>query len=196
MRLIQLAVIMTVGLFPYCANALTSTGDLTGGTMTPGSGIIDTPSKPSCLPMSVCMFGAKTTCSSACTDSTCKGTTNSAANSNHIITRTTKNIKYTSFYDPCQGQAVPPSDPNSCNCTQDCTCETTTSYACAAGYYGSPTSTSSGCTKCPSGPNGETTTSAVNNNSTIAKCYIPSGTTGSDGTGSFKYSPACYQSDW
>ncbi len=84
-----------------------------------------------------------------------------------------------------------------CSCsTGVATCKSSTTYKCAAGYYGTTSNGTSGCTKCPSGPNGETTTSAVNNNSTIAKCYIPSGTTGSDGTGSFKYSPACYQSDW
>ena len=59
-------------------------------------------------------------------------------------------------------------------------------YSCNAGYYGNPTSASSGCTACESGA-----TSPVGSTSHTACCY-PSGTTFSnDGKGSGKYSSAC-----
>ena len=67
-----------------------------------------------------------------------------------------------------------------CNCN---TCNTSTSYRCAAGYYGSSSNGTSGCTRCPSNGN-----SAAGSTSATG-CYIISG---SDGTGSFKYTQNCY----
>lgn len=55
-------------------------------------------------------------------------------------------------------------------------------YRCAAGYYGNGTT----CTVCPGGgtsPAGTTT---------VSGCYIPSGRSFSDGTGSGKYTGNCY----
>lgn len=125
------------------------------------------------------------------------------------------------------------------------TCEVTnvTSYECAVGYYGTATSQTSGCTRCPanatcSGGNGSTFAckagyqkndagtgcektpplvvscsagqymdtsqllkrckdcpspgTSADNAVGITSCYIPSGYTGSDGTGSYKYAANCY----
>ena len=96
-------------------------------------------------------------------------------------------------------------------------CSSCTTYRCNSGYYGMARSASSGCTKCPSnatcaGGNGSTFVCAKgyyksgsscadcpNNGTTsgtgatsISSCYIPSGTTGSDSTGTFKYVGNCY----
>lgn len=88
-------------------------------------------------------------------------------------------------------------------------------YRCAAGYYGSPTSTTSGCNPCPANATcaaGATTFSCkagyYSNGSGCVQCtapgtsaagagaqtscYIPSGTTGSDGTGSYRYDGNSY----
>ena len=67
-----------------------------------------------------------------------------------------------------------------CNCN---TCNASTSYRCAAGYYGSSSNGTSGCTRCPSNGN-----SAAGSTSATG-CYI---TSGSDSTGSFKYTQNCY----
>ena len=125
------------------------------------------------------------------------------------------------------------------------TCEVTnvTSYECAVGYYGTATSQTSGCTRCPanatcSGGNGSTFVckagyqkndagtgcekmpplvlscpagqymdtsqllktcrdcpspgTSASGSTGITSCYIPSGYTGSDGTGSYKYAANCY----
>lgn len=87
---------------------------------------------------------------------------------------------------------------------------TRTEYRCIAGYYGNPTNTSSGCTACPANatcPAGATTFSCnqgyyKNGSGCTActapgttsvgavaqtSCFIPSGTTGSDGTGWYSY---------
>lgn len=68
-------------------------------------------------------------------------------------------------------------------------CVTTYTYKCKAGYYGNPTALNKTCTKCPnSGTSSEGSIS-------ITKCYIPSGTTGSDSTGSYTYTANCYYSN-
>ncbi|MBQ8042180.1 MAG: hypothetical protein IJ273_02510 [Alphaproteobacteria bacterium] len=54
-----------------------------------------------------------------------------------------------------------------------CTCDETTSYRCAAGYYGSPSGNMSGCTKCPS-YNGIAGTSSAGSTS-VSSCCISSG---------------------
>ena len=68
-------------------------------------------------------------------------------------------------------------------CNSDYQCE----YRCAAGYYGSGVN----CTQCPSS-GGITGTSVAGDNATITKCYIPSGTSFSDSTGSGTYTNNCY----
>ena len=57
-----------------------------------------------------------------------------------------------------------------CNCN---TCSATTSYRCAAGYYGSSTNGTSGCTRCPS--SGGVYGTSVAGSTTITDCYIPAG---------------------
>ena len=85
-------------------------------------------------------------------------------------------------------------------CNYDtCNCETGTAYRCATGYYGSPRSETSGCTRCPRdgdvllGPYG--TTDSAGKKSVIS-CYIPAGTEFSDGTGDGVYPDQCnYEED-
>ena len=99
-----------------------------------------------------------------------------------------------------------------------CSCDTTSrTYACASGYYGTATSGTSGCTACPSnatcsGGNGSTFscnkgyyksgssctacpsdgTTSGSGATSVSSCYIPSGTSFSDGTGSGSYTGNCY----
>jgi len=69
-----------------------------------------------------------------------------------------------------------------CNCG---TCNSSYSYRCAAGYYGSTTNGTSGCTRCPAEDNAQGTSSAGSTAKT--SCYIPNGTSFSNtsGKGSF-----------
>lgn len=76
----------------------------------------------------------------------------------------------------------------SCN-TSTCVCTKTTQYQCAAGYYGTSNNGTSGCTRCPSSGSSAAGTTA------ITSCYLPSGTTGSDSTGSYTYTANCYYSN-
>ena len=69
-----------------------------------------------------------------------------------------------------------------CNCN---TCSSTPEFRCAAGYYGSPSNGSSGCTACPSG-----STSSAGSTSKSDCCE--SGDSGSDGTGSWSKPACCY----
>lgn len=71
-----------------------------------------------------------------------------------------------------------------CNC--DGTCTESTSYRCTAGYYGNPNASAPHCTPCPAP--GTSGTGAYS----ISHCYIPSGTTGSDASGTFTYTSNCY----
>ena len=72
-------------------------------------------------------------------------------------------------------------------------CVETTEYRCAAGYYGTSTNGSTGCTKCPSSGNvaGQSAAGSI----AITSCYIPSGNTFSDSTGSGTYTGNCYYSN-
>ena len=63
-------------------------------------------------------------------------------------------------------------------------------YRCAAGYYGNPTSCTSGCTACPSDAYGNYGTTA-GGAKTVSECYIPSGQPFSDATGSGTYTNKC-----
>ena len=76
----------------------------------------------------------------------------------------------------------------SCN-TATCVCTKTAQYRCAAGYYGTSSNGTSGCTRCPSSGSSAAGTTA------ITSCYLPSGTTGSDSTGSYTYTANCYYSN-
>lgn len=77
-----------------------------------------------------------------------------------------------------------------CNCS---TCNASTEYRCAAGYYGSSTDGTSGCTRCTSSDGIYGTSNA--GSTAITSCYIPAGTTGSDSTGSFIYDGDSYYCD-
>ena len=102
------------------------------------------------------------TCLLACTNSNCKSDTS-----------------WSSYGDGYERRILR-------ECSDSTTCKTTYSYRCAAGYYGSSSNGTSGCNPCPSGGTSSAgTTSATG-------CYIPSGTTGSDSTGTYKYTSNCY----
>lgn len=72
-----------------------------------------------------------------------------------------------------------------CN-TTTCICMYDIEFRCAAGYYGSSTNGTPGCTACPSGGTSAAGSTAQTN------CYIPSGQTGSDATGTYTYTSNCY----
>ena len=60
-------------------------------------------------------------------------------------------------------------------------------YRCVAGAYGNPSaSNKTACAPCPS----PGTSSA--GSTSQSDCYIPAGTTGSDSTGTYKYTANCY----
>ena len=67
-----------------------------------------------------------------------------------------------------------------------CTATTKTYTSCKPGYYLSGGT----CQSCPSGG-----TSADKNTGGVTACYLPSGTTGSDSTGSYTYTANCYYSN-
>ena len=77
-----------------------------------------------------------------------------------------------------------------CEATAECRgslCVRGQNYRCVAGAYGNPSaSNKTACTPCPS-PG----TSAAGSTSQ-SDCYIPAGTTGSDSTGTYKYTSNCY----
>lgn len=69
------------------------------------------------------------------------------------------------------------------------TCSGTT-FTCAKGYYKNGFS----CTRCPSS-GGVYGTTASTGATSITQCYIPSGTSMSDGTGTYTYTSNCYYSN-
>ena len=77
-----------------------------------------------------------------------------------------------------------------CEATAECVgdfCVRGQNYRCVAGAYGNPSaSNKTACAPCPS-PG----TSAAGSTSQ-SDCYIPAGTTGSDSTGTYKYTSNCY----
>lgn len=75
-----------------------------------------------------------------------------------------------------------------CNTTN---CSTTKQYRCAVGYYGSSTNGTSGCTRC-SASGGVYGTTAAAGSTVITSCYIPSGSSFSDSSGSGTYTENCY----
>lgn len=74
-----------------------------------------------------------------------------------------------------------------CNCGRCMVLST--SYACAAGYYGTSTDGATGCTRCPAYPGGYGTSNIQSDVRT--KCYIPVNATGSDNSGTYKYTDKC-----
>lgn len=78
-----------------------------------------------------------------------------------------------------------------CNCDGVCpansTCTDTDTFKCNRGYYkDGPV-----CTRCPQLGNVYGTT-ASNGAKSISECYLPSGTSGSDATGTFEITQKCY----
>ena len=72
-----------------------------------------------------------------------------------------------------------------CDCSSgSAICKKTTHYRCAAGYYGSPTNGTFGCTPCP------TPGTSVAGTVQLAQCYIPKGTY-SDRTGKYVFNCDC-----
>lgn len=59
-------------------------------------------------------------------------------------------------------------------------------YRCAAGYYGSSSNGTSGCTKCPSVCDNVQTTSTAGSNTTVGTCCAAAGSRGTDAKGAFK----------
>ncbi len=72
--------------------------------------------------------------------------------------------------------------------------ESRTTYSCAVGYYGNPTSATSGCTSCKTATSNNSATSAKGS-TVITSCYLPSGTAFADTTGTGTYSDKCYYSN-
>lgn len=74
--------------------------------------------------------------------------------------------------------------------TTFCTCTKKTEYRCAAGYYGTSTNGASGCTRCPSFGGGYGSSAA--GSTVITNCYISSGSSFAESTGSGTYTSNCY----
>lgn len=76
-----------------------------------------------------------------------------------------------------------------CSCLKcpvaNSTCYNANSFSCNAGYY----KNGNACTLCPDG--GTSASGATS----ITSCYIRSGTTGSDSTGTYTYTSNCYYSN-
>ena len=73
-----------------------------------------------------------------------------------------------------------------------CECEPTALFRCAQGYYGSPHKTPSGCTRCPmDDTNSVNGTTSSAGSTRISSCYIPSGASFSDTSGSGVYPDQC-----
>lgn len=78
-------------------------------------------------------------------------------------------------------------------CEDKCTntCSKTTYYRCLGGYYGTPTSTTTGCYVCPTS-GGLTGTSVAGSNSKVENCYFPSGRSVTDSTGTYQFTSNCF----
>lgn len=79
-----------------------------------------------------------------------------------------------------------------CNCN---TCQTSTTYRCASGYYGTSNILgTSGCNSCVTATGISGSTSVAGSNSLITNCYLPTTYSVTDSTGSWRYSQPCYYS--
>ncbi len=74
-----------------------------------------------------------------------------------------------------------------CNCG---TCEESTQYRCAAGYWGNPTSISDTCERCPKN-DGVYGTNIAGSNTTITSCYIKAGASMNDDGGTYNFTTDC-----
>ena len=93
---------------------------------------------------------------------------------------TTTNTKYQSrTYSTC----------NKCSGS----CVNTTQYRCASGFYGSPTSTSSGCYDCPT-ENNLKGISTAGQNTYVTQCFYESGGIVTETSGFWKYTENCFYS--
>lgn len=73
-----------------------------------------------------------------------------------------------------------------CSCSSGSPqCTTSTSYRCAAGYYGSSSNGTSGCTKCPDSGN------SSEGSTRVTSCCLPSGSAFSDTTGTGSFTAQC-----
>lgn len=160
---------------------------------------------PNCCGSAPCAVYSDVTFDSSCTaNSICLQCKNTTTTSNGVTTTTPQNI---ATY--CIGS------------TAYARCDTgITTYQCASGYYGTATSGSAGCTICPSNAtcsggnnstfvcnkgyykNGTSCTACPSSGTTsttgataITQCYIPTGTSFSDSTGSGTYTGNCYYSN-
>jgi len=102
----------------------------------------------------------------------CQGTTTITNKVSGVVTKTTKKT----VYDPCPSQTGQ---------TIDCNCVVTNTYSCAAGYYGRPTSSTSGCISCTTATGNAKATSNAGATA-ITDCYLPAGTVATDTTGTYK----------
>lgn len=76
--------------------------------------------------------------------------------------------------------------------TCDCnTCNESTKYRCAAGYYGSSLNGTSGCSQCPLHARTMFGHSAAGS-TTIKSCYIPAEASVSDSVGTYTFTSNCY----
>ena len=75
-------------------------------------------------------------------------------------------------------------------------CASDIEYRCRAGYYGSPTSATKGCTKCPNSEEGGAGTGEIGQTipgaTKITQCFIEKGMEVCDATGCFDYVDDCY----
>lgn len=172
------------------------------------AGVGNAHAERNCCANAPCCRSVSSSCSydSSCTSTlTCNCSTSSTGSTNKygiVATTTQKQDVY------CVGQTA----------YSQCVAGTTT-YKCASGYYGTATSLSAGCTACPAnatcaGGNGSTFRCNANyyksgaacqpcpnggksaaGATSITSCYLPSGTTFSDSTGSGTYTENCYYSN-
>ncbi len=84
------------------------------------------------------------------------------------------------------------------HCSSSTTCSSLTQYRCAAGFYGATIRDPIGCSRCPS-IDGIISTSVPSNEvlpvNSITDCYLESGATGIDATGTYTYTEDCYYTE-
>ena len=80
-------------------------------------------------------------------------------------------------------------------CACDGTKTTSTYYRCIQGYYGMPTTATSGCTRCPTNSAGYTGDTAVPNEADPEDCFLYEGDGFLDTTGRGIYTDDCYWSE-
>ncbi|MDR2413102.1 MAG: solute carrier organic anion transporter [Rickettsiales bacterium] len=90
-----------------------------------------------------------------------------------------------SFYSDVSGKNYQSRTTRTCNCE---TCQSSTSYRCKSGYFG----TSQSCTSCATATGNSAATSIAGMNTLITQCQLSEGYGQSDTTGSWTYSSACY----